>query len=58
MGVALRAEVNSRADCINTGKAVGILQLSVSSSLSIFRFTVRFVLKNPREQFCDSREGK
>ena len=32
MGVALRAEVNSRADCINIGKAVGILKLSVSSS--------------------------
>ena len=31
MGVALRSEVNSRADCMNTGKAIGILKLSVSS---------------------------
>lgn len=38
MGEVLTAEVKSRADCINTGKIVGVLL--TLDLLSVFRFTV------------------
>lgn len=58
MGQVLREEVNSRADYINTGEA-GEFSNSWSSPLGFHVYSNtrrRLSLRNPREQFCDSRD--